>query len=366
MARVTKASPTSDLDSPLLVLVEGLARLVFWAGVVLALGSFGFLIYNYFVFTSDVPSAEQAKAAAANIELFKNGLIAGLVALGLSTAYLFWGEETLGPLQLITAAFLYFMPYYLPAIMGRSSTGDLAAVVLRHIQFAGLVGGVIATLVVVGDIITRVRLRASEGARAESLKYGKGIREERDIRNVFMGKCWQLPYCRKFVREKCPIYHSRRTCWKERVGCMCEESVIRNAMEGKSIPKDMVAAAQYIPRNSKLTPDQKAERCRQCVIYNEHQKHKYKLSLPIVLGSVILTYALFREQLTGALGSLIVQADRAFGAATYRADEAKGAVAQANRAGFGIFQEVLLVCLLLVAMAYLLKLIEYLFFKVKV
>src|SRR5262249_14119457 len=143
------------------------------------------------------------------------------------------------------------------------------------------------------DVITRVRIRVREGARADQLKYGKGVKEEKDIRNVLLGRCWQLPYCRKFVRERCPIYHARRTCWKERVGCMCEESVIRNAMSGRVIPADAVAAAKFIPQNHKLTMEQKKERCRQCVIYLEHQKHKYKLAMPAAIGGMAVVYIVF-------------------------------------------------------------------------
>src|SRR5205823_3893098 len=124
--------------------------------------------------------------------------------------------------------------------------------------------------------------------KKDTLKYGKGIKEEQNIRNTFMGKCWQLPYCRKFVRERCLIYHSRRTCWKERVGCMCEEEVIRNAMENRTIPKDAVAAAKYIPVNNRITMAQKRERCRQCVIFNEHLKHQYRLFLPVTVAAFAL------------------------------------------------------------------------------
>ncbi|MFX8664601.1 hypothetical protein ABTM59_19190, partial [Acinetobacter baumannii] len=62
---------------------------------------------------------------------------------------------------------------------------------------------------------------------------------------------------------------------------MCEEQVIQDAMAGKIIPKDMVKAAAMIPRNNKLTMAQKMQRCRQCVIFNERQKHKYNAALPV-------------------------------------------------------------------------------------
>ena len=66
---------------------------------------------------------------------------------------------------------------------------------------------------------------------------------------------------------------------------MCEEDVIRGAMEGRVISKDALVAATMIPRNNKLTIAQKKERCKTCVIYNEHQKHKYRASVWGILGA---------------------------------------------------------------------------------
>jgi hypothetical protein len=233
---------------------------------------------------------------------------------------------------------------------------------LGTIQLGGGVFGLLAIGVLVIDIAQRIKMRAEVGSRADQLKYGKGIKEERDRQNVFMGKCWQLPFCRKFVRDRCPIYHSRRTCWRERVGCMCEEEVIRNAMENKAIPKDVVAAANYIPRNTRLTMDQKAERCRQCVIYNEHQKHKYRAALPAMLILFIGFYVLFRGILLSVSGGLITAIDRIVHTASLSGDTTTTGGAMQGT----IFHELLLICLIIIVFAYAMKILEYMIFTMKV
>lgn len=361
----TRPKPTSETSETIGNAFDSLVRGVGMLSLVGVIGAVVLLIVTFSAFSGGGQQAAQIAQAGKNIALYHDVLVIGVVIAILATSYLFWGEETLGPFQLLGAALLYFMPLYLPPMMGKSLDNPVAAAALQSVQLGGMIAGGLAGLVTLVDLVIRARTRIKQGAKADQIKYGKGVKEEADIKNVFMGKCWQLPYCRKFVRERCPIYHSRRTCWKERVGCMCEEEVIRNAMEGKVIPKNALASSQFIPRNSRLTPEQKAARCRQCVIYNEHQRHKYKLALPICVGSVLLVYALGREPLKGLLGSVIVGVDRAVGTATYRSGS-QGAVTAADTVTLGFFKEILLICLLLMLLAYLMKLIEYLFFKIKV
>lgn len=353
-------------DDTLMRILEGIARFLMWGGIVALVIALAFLLNTIMVFAGGAPPDGAKAQAEANINMFRTLLLAGGLATLVGTAYLFFGEEILGPMQLLAAGALYFAPFYLPSMLGPGSGTPIPQQGLAAIQFTGLVCGIGAILCIVGDVISRVKQRVKQGAKAEQMKYGKGIKAQDDIQNVFMGKCWQLPYCRKFVREKCPIYHSRRTCWKEQVGCMCEESVIQNAMAGKITPSDVVAAAAYIPRTSKLSPKAKFERCKSCVIYNEHQRHKYKLGLAAVILSVLLLYGLGRGFLLNGLSAIMSGVDSAIGAASFREKGSAAAIAREASSGMQIFREILLICLLLMLMAYLLKLIEYLFFKVKI
>lgn len=353
-------SPSDDAFHEFL---EGAARFLLWAGLLAVAASTGFLLFTYFTFSGGGTSASPDQAAF-NIGIFSKVLIAGMVAVGVGSTFLFWGEETLSALQLIGAGLFYFAPLLVPALNGQTDANlpAPAASALATIQSGGMAFGVIALLVLVADISVRVRLRAIQGAKADQLKYGKGIKQELDIRNVFMGKCWQLPFCRKYVRERCPIFHAKRTCWKEYVGCMCEEDVIRNAMENKPIPKDPAAAVNYIPYNHKLPLPVKQQRCKQCVIYNEHQKHKYRLVLPIVLTFYAVVVAAGFNYWMKLMESLILKLNNIVGIATYQKIEAKSAAAVVPYS----FQIILLLCIVLVLVAYTLRLTEYLLFKAKI
>ncbi|MCG9895265.1 MAG: hypothetical protein MH204_07310, partial [Fimbriimonadaceae bacterium] len=240
--------------------LDTIARYAMGLAALVLLGCVGMLVFTY-----QVGSTGTAEQVSRNVQLFGGPAVLAAVVFGATIAYLNWGEEILGVLLLIGAGALVFAPSYLPLIFSGGSQTPNGTEALNAVSQAGIFLGIVAVIVLVVDGVTRIRDRAVLGAKADQLKFGKGIQEERDVQNVFLGKCWQLPYCRKFVREKCPIYHAKRTCWKERVGCMCEETVIRNAMQNKAVPKDPVAAAKMIPYNNRLPLAQKKERCAQCV-----------------------------------------------------------------------------------------------------
>lgn len=339
--------------------LSGAARLLFYLGLVLGLGSVAFCIYTAVTFSGGAVQASEAQALS-NIDLFQKLIISGLLAAGVGATFLFWGEELLGALLLIVAGLLWFSPLILTSAAGVQSDNRVVQSALGTVQSGGTALGMLAILVLVFDIANRIKDRAQQGSKADQLKYGKGIKEESDRQNVFMGKCWQLPYCRKFVREKCPIYHARRTCWKEQVGCMCEESVIRNAMENKIVPKDEVAAASMIPHNHKLTFAQKRERCKQCVIYNEHQKHKYRALLPTVILGFAIFYVLFRIPLLAATAGIVNTMAKLVGKLTFTEGTTGSKVVSEP------FQELLLICCLIILLTYALKMLEHLIFKAKV
>ena len=139
---------------------------------------------------------------------------------------------------------------------------------------------------------------------------------------------------------------------------MCEEQVIRNAMENKPIPKDALLAANFIPQNHKLSESQKRERCFSCVIYNEHQKHKYKVAMPVTVGSFILFYALFHGILIAGVTSVLERINHFVNLGTM------GATGSFKPPTF--FVESMLAVVMIIGLTYAMKLIELACFKLKI
>lgn len=364
MSKQPKYTSTSgEVGDAFAGFLDTVARMLFWAGIVLTLVCTIILVHQFQAAAGNVSGFNEAQAVA-NIELFGKLLIAAVVAVFVGSTYMFWGEDILPAIQIIGSLLLYFGPPFLPQAFGGVTPGRVGPMALGAIQSGGLIFGILALCSLSADLYVRARERVRQGAKADALKYGKGLKQEREIQNVFMGNCWQLPFCRKFVRERCPIFHSKRTCWKEQTGCMCEEKVIQNAMENKPIPKDAVAAAALIPHNNKLTSAQKFERCKSCVIYNEHQKHKYKLALPITLAVFVGFWFLIRSQAMHLVKGLIDGLDRMVGRVTF--NSGSGGVSETISQSSVPFHEIVLVCLLLIGLAYALKLVEFLIFKAKI
>jgi hypothetical protein len=357
-ARGIGPAPTREISEGLVEFLSGVARLLMIAGAIALIIGAGFLIYTCVIFSGS-PAPTNIDQALNNIGIFDKFVLGGVLALGVSSTYLFWGESILAGIQLVSAAFLYLSPLILTSAGLVTGDSKPAAAALESLSRGGLLLGLIGIAVLVIDLSIRAKTRARQGWKLDQLRYGKGVKEEVDRHNVFLGKCWQLPFCRKFVRERCPIYHARRTCWKELTGCMCEEEVIRNAMESKPIPKDALMASTYIPRNMKLTFEQKRERCKSCVIYNEHQKHKYKALMPTILLAFAGVYLGLHTVLIRAVGGIIGTLDQLMGKALLRPGAAQLEQPTA-------FKELLLVCLLIVGLAYAMKLLEYVIFKLKV
>jgi hypothetical protein len=326
-------------------------------GALASLVSVGLLVFTCFRVTGDAASASQIADAVRNVEIFQKVLIVGVLGLAIGTTYLFWGSEFLGGGQLVISAALFFAPLYLPSII--SGTPNRASQdAFGALQMGGTVLGLIGGLVLIADITMRVTQRVKTGVKVDQLKYGKGIKEENDKQNILLGKCWQLPFCRKFVREKCPIYLSRRTCWKELVGCMCEEAVIRGAMENRPIPKDALLAANFIPQNHKLSTQQKKERCYSCIIYNEHQRHKYKIGMPGVVIGFIAFYALGHGLLIEAVTAVLTKINHVVNGATMGA--------AGNYQPPQTFVEVMLAFFMIIVLTYSMKLLEFTIFKMKI
>jgi len=348
---------SGDISETLDEILTGCAKTVMILGAVATLISVGLLVFTCFRLGSDPSAATSAISdASRNVEIFQKVLIAGVVGLAIGSTYMFWGEELLGAGQLMLALALYFAPLYLPSVIGGTPNRATEAA-LGSLQVGGTIFGIFALIVLTADISIRVRNRVKVGAKADHIKYGKGIKEEGEKQNVFLGKCWQLPFCRKFVRERCPIYHSRRTCWKELVGCMCEEQVIRNAMENKPIPKEAILAANFIPQNHRLSEAQKKERCYSCVIYNEHQRHKYKAGMWITVPGFFLFYGACHGLLVAAVTGLLFKINQAVNGATLGA--------AGNYKPPTSFVEIMLAFFMLIALAYTMKLLEFTIFKIK-
>ena len=402
MPTINHADGTSESFLPQAVI--DILMKVFLVAIIATVGAFGYLLYGLF------SGALAAATTTHEIRLHANQLVqstSNILNISLAVTLvcgllLFYENEAIAIIMLAISAFLLFglqfLLDYLSSQSGNLTASDAAKATMREIKQAAVMIGVPGVLLFLWNMIQRIR-DARTGVDLADMKYGKEVAEE-EVRGSLVGafaKCWQLPFCREGIRVKCPIYHARTKCWKQRVGCMCEENVLRLAAGGdEHKPIDMTQSAGFvpigdlivnsekearpsiptrvgprgvrIPTNPHLTEGQKRERCRNCVIYNEHQRQKYGLASPLVTIAIPILVFLNFEPLKDVLMGALTTVDKLIGHLNFNGPAATHGPSQLSMDINGSLPiaAILIMALTLLIMTWALRFLEYCMFQIKI
>ncbi len=353
---------------------------------------------------ADVAAMSRTEHAAAlhTITTLSQALNVSLLVTVVSAGLAYMELEALGVIYLLISAFLAFgLKFIMTAFFSGDSAhlmnGDASTASLKEIQMMAYIFGVPGVLLAIKTLMGKIF--NSRHRDLAGLSFGKDAsRTERKAPLIgALAKCWELPFCREGIRVRCPIFHAKTKCWKERVGCMCEENIIllamggtgpedpektqplnkqsgfipigdllsKNAEEKKAaIPTRVGPRGVRIPTNPHLSEGQKRQRCHNCVIFNEHQRQKYQfLSAPTTLAVpllVILQFDNLRHLIDGALGML----DKIIGNVTFNAASTANLSREVS-GNLGI-EVIFIVCLTLVLMTWAQRFLEYTMFKIKI
>jgi hypothetical protein len=386
------------------------------------------LIYAYVLyglFFGDVGNwrslspADQIRIAA-NIQGALHYLNIVLGVLLLTLCILYYDEEPLGYTLIGIALLLYYgLPFALTNLMGNmvadweSSRNRAALAILVQLKTAAMMMAVPGAVLIVRDLFLRI-VEGGTRRREEfsAMQYGGAVKEEEQPGRPLIGimaKCWQLPYCRDAIRKGCPIYHARTRCWRQRVGCMCEENVIRHAMdaiiskelimfdapvaqstglidmtpvkdEGKPVtenptpdqtkefparPVPQNRRDVHIPHNPNIPMAIKRERCRNCVIYNEHQRLKYQFFAPLLVLALPGLAFFKAEDLSNLLNKVFATVDSMM-ARLALTGGAQNSGAMSSISGIGFANYLLIGCLVVIGTTMALRALEYVIFKMKI
>jgi len=388
---------------------------------------YGYLLYGLFFGSigdwGTLGKPQQARIAG-NIESAVLYLNIALGLLLLTACLLYYDEESLGYTFVTLAIALYYgLPFLIEQLLSEQlakwsqSNNTAAMMILRQFRTAALMMAIPGVILVVRDLILRM-IDSSRRNREEfrAMQFGGDVKEEAPVGTVLIGmfaKCWQLPFCREAIRKRCPIYHARTRCWRERVGCMCEENVIRHAMDA-IIHKEVInkedplramegtPAAQEdsflteetdakkadapdphkttqvsrpeftppkhvrIPHNPNLPMSVKVERCRNCVIYNEHQRLKYQFFAPIFVIGVPALAAWKIDVIAGGLSSLMSKLDQMLTRLSFDPEATNRGIISSITSTSIAAQYIIIGCLIIIATTMALRTLEYLIFKWKI
>jgi hypothetical protein len=320
-----KAPESNFLTDRPITPADGAVRTIFGFALIALMISLGYLLWG--IWSGDLanPHYKQAYTPEDHVRILSNlGMFESVLRISilvtLATAlFLYYDEESLGYILVISAVFLidgvpelskWLLVAFLKSKPSLATDNVIGAI--GSLSWYPAVPGIV---LIVWDLIRRF-LVALEQARTRraSLRYGQGVAGQIKRRNVFLGHCWNLPYCREPIRSRCPIFIKHKgPCWRYKQGCMCEESIAKLATtpgDWKSAVSSAISKMENKPSANaggnptgnpllsfsdgagrpQLSWGEKKQRCRECLIYNTHQEQKYKaLSVAVFafIGSVL-------------------------------------------------------------------------------
>ena len=400
-------------SGPLAETLREYAQKIFFFSLIPTVCLFGYLLYG--LFTGQLANASQGAEAAHAFSVIQQTslwLNVSLVVAIISSLFLFWEEDALGYALLGIGAALSFglkfsIDFLFSSDAAHMTSSPAALALLGEMKLAGFMIGIPGVLLVIRQLISRIM-----DARSQDLTqvtYGKDAVKSDQRPQALLGAfaaCWQLPFCRDALRPNCPIFLAKTKCWKEQVGCMCEENVMLLAMGGEDrtsginlsesgeaktpaapsaggfVPiGDLITQNSQktrasmtfrttpggvkIPTNPHLSGIQKRMRCHNCIIFNEHQRQKYQLfSGPVTLAVPVLVVWQFPVML-GLVEKMLRSLDSLIAHLSFTGTANSGASFINAVNGSVPVETMFIICFTLVAMTWAQKLLEYIIFKIK-
>lgn len=361
--------------------MDDIARTVFYIALAATVASLGYLFWGLFGGAWANPNFnalahEDRLRQMGNIDLiFGLMRIATLIGV-VSVLIMCLRDELIGYILVGVGAIFYLgLPFATSQIYDARglSSSHATQVALADLQSLWLFFVLPGAGWVAADLVRRFRaLSENTAIQRANVKYGSDVaRQSSKQRQRFLGRCWETAFCRDHVRDKCPIYIKKRgPCWWYKEGCMCEEHIVLQAVistdwkqKTKQVDQSLSlgAGAAGMPKTI-LSPAAKRDRCRKCIIYNEHQRDKYKAVTALTVLAVPALMYLNLGAMESLVGSILKVVDGATSRFNLSASHGPSLTATASSG----LVSVLIVCLDFIILSQALKLVEYCVFKLKI
>ncbi len=180
------------------------------------------------------------------------------------------------------------------AVGGAPALAELSQSLIAALQANGGALVVIGLLrLVVGRVVAiAYSPRTAAGSRLPGSAALSEIAEKRaKARPSLMRKCWELHFCRGSLRVTCPRFLEGISCWKKKSGCYCDHDLASKLLSTVAA-KHRVQVAQELDaaqsraeayhqamaaRRQREARKKVRNPCRECPLYLEHQKYKYRV-----------------------------------------------------------------------------------------
>jgi hypothetical protein len=281
-----------------------------WARTVLQFAIAGFVIsagYILYGIFSGVLNKQVDPVAAErylrNLRLMGQIMAASGVLGTICFVILTLSELAFSVLMAIVGVGLMFgMPVLVASNLSQADSRIIGAI-NEWSRNAGLGILFIVGLRILYEIVEQVRTAGARRKEKEQLEAIDGLQKaKRPPKPGIWSPCWKLPYCHDAVREACPAFKARRSCWRYGSGCNCDPTMIERlirsgALESgkgasKASSREKTAHAAYVRSDLQAdAPVKAAERtipCSKCPIYLDHQRQKFKIVNPLaIIGTIV-------------------------------------------------------------------------------
>ncbi len=146
---------------------------------------------------------------------------------------------------------------------------------------------------VVWEIVVFIKEAPARHA-AIDLRSGEQEKPKKTYREPWgrLSRCWEMPHCHDAIKEMCPAYKNRKNCWRIRQGCNCDpyliESLLRRGAGTHQLPEGDSTYVRSDLAGGREAGTKRTRECRNCPIFNEHQRQKFRLLNPILVSAAII------------------------------------------------------------------------------
>lgn len=262
------------------------------------------------VLTGDVGKAASDAAGAKKYQIIGSILAYAVVFLSLAYTIRYLTENSQIWVLALAGAFVYFgIPVGLE--LGVAAASPSAAglpnpaldILRRHCFFMGVfvwgLGAIRSSIFVIDTILTRSSEKDLPTSNRDIISKAadRPLTPNVHLRPGPLARCWELPHCIDFIREVCEPWKVKRACWRLQSGCMCDVRYLYEALK-KDQTKGIRAddSDDWLQEDARQMGGGDFERklfCRDCRIYIEHQRRKFRFLSPLALPiTVLLIYGI--------------------------------------------------------------------------
>ncbi|MHB8994661.1 MAG: hypothetical protein ACYC63_05360 [Armatimonadota bacterium] len=277
---------------------------------------------------------------------------------------------------IVGAGLLFGMPVLVANNLSNVNL-QIVAVINEWTKNAGM--GILAVvgLRIMYEIVETVRTAATRRKEREESEESTGLKKAKKVQGPGVwSPCWKLPYCHDAVREHCPAFKAKKSCWRFGYGCNCDPSLIESLIRSGALDTAKSASRQSATQKAQAAayvrsdlqadaPVRAKERtipCSKCPIYLDHQRQKFKIVNPIAIIASLVLLGLAYKPLMSIYSMLIALISKLVSGLSYQGINASAWFEYLDITPIKVF---FFIIVGLLALAYVLKFVEWAIFEKK-